>query len=335
MSTKHTVLSNYRVIDTGDPEYARDRLVSTYGATSFEPRRDEAKFRVRASLVRMGDLELSYCGYDSDVSLGFGEIPFVRQIFNLRGTAQYSTAGLHGQVAPGTWSGVLPANTPVRFEYRSAYQHLMLRIEQQALRRNLEALIGKDVANSIVFEADVAADRQPASNLLRRTIFQFAADFNTSGSLFSDLAAAEIKRAVIMQFLLCHRHDYSHFLYREPPSSTFSAVKKVEAFIEANWDKPIDIEAMAAVGNVSARTLFRQFREDRGYSPADFAKRVRLDRARERLERADPDTSVTQTALRCGFQNLGHFARDYRLAFGELPSTTLRKSDRRRLSNRK
>jgi AraC-like DNA-binding protein len=36
-------------------------------------------------------------------------------------------------------------------------------------------------------------------------------------------------------------------------------------------------------------------------------------------------TSVTQVALRCGFQNTGHFAREFRPAFGELPSETLRR----------
>jgi transcriptional regulator GlxA family with amidase domain len=38
---------------------------------------------------------------------------------------------------------------------------------------------------------------------------------------------------------------------------------------------------------------------------------------------------VTQIELKCGFQNPGHFARDFRLAFGELPSKILRKSIRR------
>ena len=83
---------------------------------------------------------------------------------------------------------------------------------------------------------------------------------------------------------------------------------------------------MTLVANDSARSLFRQFKKDRGYSPADFAKRIRLDRARELLEQSGGEASVTQIALRCGFQNPGHFARDFRLAFGELPSEILRKS---------
>ena len=44
------------------------------------------------------------------------------------------------------------------------------------------------------------------------------------------------------------------------------------------------------------------------------------------LEQSAEGASVTQIALKCGFQNLGDFARYFRLAFGELPSRTLKKS---------
>jgi AraC-like DNA-binding protein len=54
-----------------------------------------------------------------------------------------------------------------------------------------------------------------------------------------------------------------------------------------------------------------------------FAKLIRLRRARELLLKFDSRQSVTAVAFACGFSNLGHFARDYRAAFDELPSATL------------
>jgi AraC-like DNA-binding protein len=72
------------------------------------------------------------------------------------------------------------------------------------------------------------------------------------------------------EILMYTRHNYTHFLFRKPPASNSSEVKIVEEFIEANWNKPIDIEAMSAVARTSARSLYRQFKKDRGYSPADF-----------------------------------------------------------------
>ena len=131
-----------------------------------------------------------------------------------------------------------------------------------------------------------------------------------------------------MKFLMCHRHNYTHLLLREPLPVSATAVKLVEEYIEANWDKPLDIETMVSISGISARSLFRQFSKTRGYSPADFVKRVRLDRARHMLEQGDSESSVIQIALKCGFQNAGHFARDYRVMFGELPSVTLLRAKR-------
>jgi len=41
------------------------------------------------------------------------------------------------------------------------------------------------------------------------------------------------------------------------------------------------------------------------------------------LQAPNEQTSVTAVGLTCGFHNAGHFARYYRQAFNELPSTTL------------
>lgn len=48
------------------------------------------------------------------------------------------------------------------------------------------------------------------------------------------------------------------------------------------------------------------------------------------LERPSGGASVTQIALKCGFQNPGHFARDFRLAFGDSPSEIVKNSGMRR-----
>ena len=263
--------------------------------------------------------------YSGDVSLGFGESTIVRQIFNIQGAGRYSIGGgPPGEIAPGSCTPILPAHRPLKFDYKSRYRQLVLRIEFDALLRNLSALLGQEIGKDLVFDQTDA--RNPEMRGLRRRVFHFADDFNERGVFFSDLAAAEIERMMIMKFLMCHRHSYTHLLLREPLPAGSSPVRKVEEFIEANWNKPINIEAMVSIAQVSARSLFRQFKKDRGYSPAEFAKRIRLDRAREMLERSSDGASVTQIALKCGFQNPGHFARDFRPVFGELPSETLKRS---------
>src|SRR5215475_9247869 len=85
MPSKTTLLSNYPAIHTSDPDDARERVVSLFGATSFEVPRRETRFEARANYLRVGDLKLYYCAFGNDVSIGFGEVPFIRQIFNIDG----------------------------------------------------------------------------------------------------------------------------------------------------------------------------------------------------------------------------------------------------------
>lgn len=306
---------------SSDPAFARDRLFTVYGATSFEIGRANQAFAIDANHLQLGGIGLSYCDYATDVSVGFGEATFVRQLFNIEGVARYAAGKQTGEILPGSWSPILNARDPLKLDFRSGYRQLVLRIEFDALVSNLSLLVGQDVGRNLVF--DETADRQPAMEALRRRVFQFALDYNERGTFFSDLAAAEVQRMIIMKFLMCHRHNFTHLLLREPLPASSAAVRAVEEYIEAHWNRPIDIETMVTIAKVSARSLFRQFRKDRGYSPAEFAKKARLKRARELLEQSGSDASVIQIALKCGFQNAGHFARDYRSLFGELPSATL------------
>jgi AraC-like DNA-binding protein len=325
MPSRPALLSNFPLLKTNDPELARDRL-GFLGLERLELPRSETRFGIRCNHLQMTAIGLNYCAYAGDVSLHFREASFVRQIFNIDGVGRYIAGTSSGEILRGSWTPVIPSGAPLKLEFGSGYRQLALRIEIDALKRNLGALIGQQV-DGLSFEA--AGTHPPAMSSLRRRVFQFATDFNERGRYFSELVAAEVERMVIMNFLMCHRHNYTHLLLREPLPSTSSSVRIVEEFIEANWDRPIDVPAMARVAKISARSLFRQFKQDRGYSPADFAKQVRLNRAREMLEQPAQDSAVTQIALRCGFQNPGHFARDFRLAFGELPSETLKKSTRR------
>jgi transcriptional regulator GlxA family with amidase domain len=103
-------------------------------------------------------------------------------------------------------------------------------------------------------------------------------------------------------------------------------VNRIEAFIEANWNRPIELDEMAMVANVSARTVFREFARAGKGSPAHFAKRIRLQRAADLLRSPGENTTVTGIALHCGFQNIGRFSADYLRIHGELPSETLKRA---------
>jgi AraC-like DNA-binding protein len=325
MSQRSNLLSNYPGFSSRNPEYVRGRMSRLFGTTRFDvvPSGHECA----AHYLRLNDVTLIHARYPQRHSLGFAGASFVRQYFTLGGTGRFSTGARLGELSIRSPSPIIPAYTPVDLDFERS-DLLVLRIEYSALKRYLAVLIGREIDRDIVFHDDTGTN--PAVGSLRRGAFHFASDYNARGQNLSDLVVVETERILIMKFLMSNWHNYTLELLRTPPQVSNSAIRKVKEFIEANWNKPIDVEGMAAVANVSARSLFRQFRKDCGCSPAEFAKQIRLARAKEMLERGGADATVVDIAFSCGFQNAGHFARDFKLAFGELPSEALKRADAQR-----
>jgi transcriptional regulator GlxA family with amidase domain len=152
------------------------------------------------------------------------------------------------------------------------------------------------------------------------------AELDSEVSSLSPLVLAELEQAILVAFLCGVHHNYSRLLDARPSSIGSRDVRRVEEYIESNWDEPITVEALALVANASVRSIFRSFQQERGWSPMSFVKQVRLRHAKQMLSSAAPGASVTNVAFACGFGNLGHFAHDYQRGFGEAPSATLNRS---------
>jgi AraC-like DNA-binding protein len=99
---------------------------------------------------------------------------------------------------------------------------------------------------------------------------------------------------------------------------------QLEDWIRANLREPITLETLAAIAGVSRRALQANFRRQRGRTPMEQVRILRLEEVRRQIQLRGPDASVTEIALELGFFHLGHFARAYRQHFGERPSDTCR-----------
>src|SRR5262249_6874935 len=102
-------------------------------------------------------------------------------------------------------------------------------------------------------------------------------------------------------------------------------VDRFEEVARAHLGEPRTVPDICATLAVGQRTLARAVRAVRGTTPARHLHGLALAEARAALQ--DPaTTSVRQVAVRCGFREFGRFAADYRAAFGENPSETLRRN---------
>jgi methylphosphotriester-DNA--protein-cysteine methyltransferase len=106
--------------------------------------------------------------------------------------------------------------------------------------------------------------------------------------------------------------------------SAMKLVRLVEDYLKTVGDGPLHISALCSKLGVSRRSLHRAFHEIFGIGPVTFLRHKRLCAVHSVLKASLPgETTVSEVAIQHGFAELGRFAHDYHIMFGEYPSQTL------------
>lgn len=103
-----------------------------------------------------------------------------------------------------------------------------------------------------------------------------------------------------------------------------ASLVRVVDFVNADIARPFTVQALAEVAGVSPRHFLRAFQQSTGSTPLRFIQKLRIEKAKELLSRAQ--TSATEIALDCGFSHAQHFSTAFKKATGETPSSYRRRS---------
>ncbi len=101
-------------------------------------------------------------------------------------------------------------------------------------------------------------------------------------------------------------------------------IKEMLTYIQANYDKELTIEDIAAVCAVSTSECMRCFRATISTTPIAYLKSYRLQQAAIKLQATND--KISAIAESCGFQEMSYFAKSFREVYGCTPSE-YRKAD--------
>ena len=108
------------------------------------------------------------------------------------------------------------------------------------------------------------------------------------------------------------------------PPARIEIVKAAQRWLHDHPQQPITLAELCRQAHASRRSLIQGFRDHLGMGPMAYLKLHRLHGVRRLLLAGDHDqVRIGAIAAEWGFLNAGHFARDYRLLFGERPRDTL------------
>ena len=318
-------LQRFPVFHTSSSEEFRHALMTRFGASSADIKAP-SDFAARGNLVQLQSIGLVFGQSNIGASVNYPEAARFRLLTALLGNGQ-ATIGKRAVAVDQDQSCIVSPGQEVTIATEVSHEWFNLRIDPGAFENKLAYLLGARPGGKLEF-ATATNRSSPQFRQLWRMVRFFAEQLDAEAEQLPPLVLRELEQTILVAFLCANQHTFSHLLERNPADALPSHVRRAEEFIEAHWDQPITIEKLVEATGIGARAIFRAFQQTRGYSPMAFAKMVRLRHAREMLARPDAETSVTAVAFVCGFGNLGHFARDYRQAFGERPSATLAKAGR-------
>lgn len=102
------------------------------------------------------------------------------------------------------------------------------------------------------------------------------------------------------------------------PETNLARVNRAVEWIRQNVDKPLRIENLADIANMSPSAFHRHFKQATALSPVQFQKQLRLLAARLML--IGGATSVTEVCFEVGYVSIPQFTREYSRMFGAPPS---------------
>ncbi|RAI45573.1 AraC family transcriptional regulator [Rhodoplanes roseus] len=270
------------------------------------------------------ELPMFYLASRLSTSVDYAPVDYIRLVFQ---TLKASTLVLDGQAVESTPQSagyIMPEGSSATEIHPDGHRSLAVRIDVPFLKRQLQALCGNEITGPVRFEQPSNSDRQ-FLQFLRSSVFQAALELDSLDAAFQAVLLGDLKSTLVTRLLLYGRHSHSHLLDRTSKAPNRAEMDRVEEYLSANWNKPLDLEALAAVSGVSARTILRRFHEVHGVTPRAYLRRIRLERARDMLLDRYSEETVVSIAFACGFSSLGHFAEQYLRKFGELPSATLKR----------
>jgi len=224
-------------------------------------------------------------------------------IWQIGGSAFFESRDRHTEILAGQVM-IVPFSSSYRLHTREHYNALTLVFgaDQVPRWRSLAAkLCGRPLMIGAAFNATAAG----IGSLLR-----------TRGAAVSASLVVEYVVDLVFRLLL----EQVEGAPLSPPRGG-ARLERVRALVEKHLDEhDYSPTHIALALGMSRRSLYEAFRYY-GITPADFIKQIRLEHARRDVLRNGGDApSLTEVALRNGFNDSASFSRAFRIAFGVAPS---------------
>jgi AraC-like DNA-binding protein len=310
---------------THDPDQLAELLAPFSSESALRVRATNGRFRadgVAYRTPRIGTYRLGVgCAEAFAPPLG---VVSVTVPLSARIECSTGTPNLQGFV-PGEAFG-LSADKPMRLRVADDSAFLVLHLDSGLVMGRMASLSGDDAADLPNVPQKLSLTNSGGAAFWRRAASFFMALDSGSDFRSSALAVHEAECALTLDLVRAIELQETDYASKTTGTIAIAGLRRAEEYLMANVSTAVCLGDVCRESKVSQRTLTRAFALAHGLGPMGFLKQRRLEAANRALLAADfAETLVTDVALRYGFYQMGRFAVDYRRAFHESPSHTLRR----------
>jgi AraC-binding-like domain len=268
-------LDNFSLVRSRDVEGACVALARVYVRPALAPRPGVEDFDATVNVCQLKEPSLAYGAFGA-TQFEFPASDFFLQILPIRGSGEIWHESRPIALTKGI-GAIVTADSPFKAALSSDYEQLVLSIKAGVLTRKLAALTGATIDEPLRMDVSDTSG-SPAARMLREYVPLLARTLSAALPPFPKWWVVQTEQLLMTLFLCGYRHNYSHLLEPEARRAVPPQVRRAEEYIEANRQRGVTLEELAEATGVSVLSLFRSFKEYRGYSPLQFLAQVRSRR---------------------------------------------------------
>jgi AraC-like DNA-binding protein len=315
---------------TSDPDEAVTEATRVLAPHQMDVWGDHTRFRARGSRAILKDTSVCHINYESQ--LGFHIAPqnmFTAVVLPLSGDTAISYGRGDEFDVPLGSIAVVPSGCRLEFQCATAFSMLIVHAQTSALSAGLRRIAPEIDTDDLRFDPVVAADGAiPGTFFGLSSMLVGIVDQYKSPSLIPSTVVDTMSAQVISTFLLGLPHSRTAQMLRNRNPISRRVIKLAVDMVVADEYAQYSVSDIATSLGISLRSLEMGFRKELGCTPYEYVRKFRLQRAYDQLCHAHSGdgTTVTDVAMRWGFNHAGRFASLFRRVYGVAPSAMLRAS---------
>ena len=206
---------------------------------------------------------------------------------------------------------ITPAGIPGGYRAEGDDHFLQIQIEPQFLQQ-----VARETGDVDESSLELIPKFRVRNPQVEQIIMMLYGELNQKSGWGSELYIESLSNALAVNLLRDYSVKKTNF-YSHPGGLTESKLLLVTDYINDNIASEIKLLDLASLAGISQYHFSRLFKKSLGISPNQYVIKQRVEGAKSLLK--NPELSVTDVALQCGFNSHSHFGQHFRRFTGFTP----------------